>query len=178
MPPMDSLRSLLIDQLRHLYDGERRLVHSWPVFAALARNDQLRAALDIHLTQTEDHLSRLDRVFEELETSAGGRLCDGVRGLVMEGDAAVRRDFAHDSLRDVAIIGAAQRVEHYEIAVYGTALAHARLLELDGVIEILERTLREEKAADRKLTEIAERIVNPQAADLLRSGVVIAKLAG
>jgi ferritin-like metal-binding protein YciE len=165
MASIDSMKSLLVDELRDLYDAEKRLTKAIPKLAKKAVNDQLRTALEEHLEETEQQVQRLEQAFEQLGERAKAKPCAGMRGIIEEGDEHVGEDYDDDDLRDAVIIGAAQRVEHYEIAAYGTAIAHARLLEQDGVVELLEESLGEEKAADEKLTEIAESVVNLEAAN-------------
>jgi ferritin-like metal-binding protein YciE len=164
MARIDSLRSLLIQQLRDLYDAEKRLTKAIPKLVKAATADDLSSALEEHLGQTEEHVSRLEQAFNVIGEPAKGKECAGIKGIIEEGDEHVGEEFGDDGLRDATIIGAAQRVEHYEMAAYGTAIAHARLLGLDQVVELLEETLGEEKAADEKLTEVAETVVNPDAA--------------
>jgi ferritin-like metal-binding protein YciE len=165
MARIDSLRTLLVQQLRDLYDAERRLTKAIPKLMKESSSEELTSALETHLGETENQVSRLERAFRALGETAKGKECKGIKGIIEEGDEHVAEDFADDGLKDATIIGAAQRVEHYEIAGYGTAIAHARLLGQDEVVQLLEETLDEEKAADEKLTEIAEQIVNPDAAD-------------
>jgi ferritin-like metal-binding protein YciE len=164
MSNIDSLRTLLIDQLRDLLDAEQRLTKALPKMKKATTNDELREAIEAHFAETEEQVSRLEEVFEAMGETARAKPCPGMRGIIEEGDEHISQKFADDGLRDAAIIGAAQRVEHYEIAAYGTALAHARLLGLEEVVSRLEQTLEEEKAADVKLTEIAEGVVNLDAA--------------
>ena len=164
MARIDSLRTLLIEQLRDLYDAEKRLTKAIPKLMKESSSDELTSALETHLGETENQVSRLERAFQALGETAKGKECKGIKGIIEEGDEHVGEDFADDGLKDATIIGAAQRVEHYEIAGYGTAIAHARLLGQDEVVQLLEETLDEEKAADEKLTEVAEQIVNPDAA--------------
>ena len=164
MPAIDSLRTLLIEQLKDIYDAEKRLTKAIPKLIKNATNDELKSALREHLEQTEEHVARVEQAFDELDLKPKAKTCAGMKGLVEEGDEQVAGDYDDDGLRDAAIIGAAQRVEHYEIAAYGTTIAHARLLELDSIVALLEETLDEEKAADRRLTEIAENVVNLEAA--------------
>jgi ferritin-like metal-binding protein YciE len=164
MARIDSLRSLLIQELRDLYDAEKRLTKAIPKLVKAASSEDLSSALEEHLGQTEEQVSRLEQAFEALSEPAKGKECAGMKGIVEEGDEHVSEEFADDGLKDATIIGAAQRVEHYEMAAYGTAIAHARLLGLDQVVGLLEETLDEEKAADKKLTDIAETVVNPDAA--------------
>jgi ferritin-like metal-binding protein YciE len=164
MARIDSLRTLLVQQLRDLYDAEKRLTKAIPKLMKESTSEDLTSALETHLGETENQVSRLERAFQTLGETAKGKECKGIKGIIDEGDEHVGEEFADDGLRDATIIGAAQRVEHYEIAAYGTAIAHARLLGQDDVVELLEETLNEEKAADEKLTEVAEQIVNPDAA--------------
>ena len=165
MASIDSMNALLVDELRDIYDAEKRLTKAIPKLAKKATNDQLRSALEEHLEETEQQVQRLEQAFEHLGETAKAKPCAGMRGIIDEGDEHVGEDYDDDDLRDAVIIGSAQRVEHYEMAAYGTAIAHARLLEHDDVVGLLEETLEEEKAADAKLTEIAESVVNLEAAD-------------
>jgi len=165
MATVDSLKSLLVEQVKDLYDAEKRLTKAIPKLAKASTNEELRTALEEHLGETEQHVSRLEQVFELLEQRPKAKPCEGMKGLIEEGDEHAKEDYDDDDLRDAMIIGSAQRVEHYEIAGYGTAIAHARLLELEDVVDLMEATLAEEKAADEKLTEIAESVVNLQAAE-------------
>jgi ferritin-like metal-binding protein YciE len=163
MASIDSMKTLLVDELRDIYDAEKRLTKAIPKLAKKATNDQLRSALEEHLAETEQQVQRLEQAFEHLGERAKAKPCAGMKGIIEEGDEHVGEDYEDDDLRDAVIIGSAQRVEHYEIAAYGTAIAHARLLEQEEVAELLEESLGEEKAADEKLTEIAESVVNLEA---------------
>lgn len=163
MASIDSLRTLLIEELKDIYDAENRLTKAIPKLVKKATNDQLKTALQDHLAQTEEHVSRIEQAFEQLDQSPKAKSCAGMKGIIEEGDEHAGESYDHDGLRDAAIIGAAQRVEHYEIAAYGTVIAHARLLGLDDVADLLGETLEEEKAADQKLTAIAESVVNVDA---------------
>ncbi len=165
MASIDSLQTLLVEELRDIYDAEQRLTKAIPKLAEAASNSELAAALNNHLAETQQHVTRLEEAFSDLDETAEAKTCDGMKGLIKEGDEHAGEDYDDPGLRDAAIIGSAQRVEHYEIAAYGTAIAHARLLGLDEVAQLLEATLAEEKAADSTLTQIAERVVNLQAAD-------------
>jgi ferritin-like metal-binding protein YciE len=165
MATIDSMKTLLVDELRDIYDAEKRLTKAIPKLAKKATNDQLRSALEEHLEETEQQVQRLEQAFEHLGERAKAKPCAGMKGIIEEGDEHVGEDYDDDDLRDAVIIGSAQRVEHYEMAAYGTAIAHARLLEQDEVVDLLEESLGEEKAADEKLTEIAESVVNLEAAD-------------
>ena len=165
MASIDSMNALLVDELRDIYDAEKRLTKAIPKLAKKATNDELRSALEEHLQETEQQVQRLEQAFEHLGERAKAKPCAGMKGIIEEGDEHVGEDYEDDDLRDAVIIGSAQRVEHYEIAAYGTAIAHARLLEHEDVVELLEESLGEEKAADQKLTEIAESVVNLEAAN-------------
>ena len=165
MASIDSMNALLVDELRDIYDAEKRLTKAIPKLAKKASNDDLRSALEEHLQETEAQIGRLEEAFEHLGERAKGKPCAGMRGIIEEGDEHVGEDYEDDDLRDAVIIGSAQRVEHYEMAAYGTAIAHARLLQQDDIVQLLEESLEEEKAADAKLSEIAESVVNIEAAD-------------
>lgn len=164
MATVDSLKSLLIEQVKDLYDAEKRLTKAIPKLAKASTNEELQSALHEHLDETETQVSRIEQVFELLDQRPKAKPCAGMKGIIEEGDEHAKEDYDDDDLRDAVIIGSAQRVEHYEIAAYGTAIAHARLLGLDDVVELLESSLEEEKRADVKLTEIAESVVNLEAA--------------
>lgn len=165
MSHIASFNELLVSQMRDLYDAEKRLTKAIPKLGKAAANDELRSALETHLEETEGHITRLEQVFEQLGERPKAKPCAGMRGIIEEGDEHVKEDYEADALRDAAIIGSAQRVEHYEIAAYGTAIAHARLLGRNEIADLLEESLAEEKAADKKLTAIAEGAVNLVAAE-------------
>jgi len=156
-----SLQELYVDELRDLYNAETQLVKALPKMAKAASNDQLREAFQEHLRQTSEHVSRLEQIFEQLGEKASGKKCLGMEGLVKEGSETIKEDYS-DEVKDSAIIGAAQRVEHYEMAGYGTVRAFAELLGETDHVSLLEQTLEEEKQADVKLTQLAEEI-NPKA---------------
>jgi ferritin-like metal-binding protein YciE len=159
--PKDSLRDLYIDELKDLYNAETQLVKVLPKMAKAAANDQLRQAFEEHLRQTSEHVSRLEQIFETLGEKPSGKKCLGMEGLVKEGSETMKEDYP-DEIKDAAIIGAAQRVEHYEMAGYGTVRAFAELLGETEHVSLLEETLTEEKLTDEKLTQLAEEI-NPLA---------------
>jgi ferritin-like metal-binding protein YciE len=165
MASIDSMNALLVEELRDIYDAEKRLTKAIPKMAKKAENEGLRSALEEHLQETQGQIARLEEAFEHLGEKAKGKPCAGMRGIIEEGDEHMSEDYEDDDLRDAVIIGSAQRVEHYEMAAYGTAIAHARLLEQEEVVRLLEESLEEEKAADARLTEIAESVVNLEAAD-------------
>jgi ferritin-like metal-binding protein YciE len=158
----DSLRELYIDELRDLYNAETQLVKALPKMAKASSNDKLREAFEEHLRQTTEHVSRLEQIFDQLDEKASGKKCLGMEGLVKEGAETIKEDYS-DDVKDAGIIGAAQRVEHYEMAGYGTVRTFAELLGENEHVSLLEKTLEEEKQADQKLSELAEEI-NQQAA--------------
>jgi ferritin-like metal-binding protein YciE len=163
MPSIDSMTELLVAEIRDLYDAEKRLTKAIPRMAKKASNPELKTALTNHLKETEGQVRRLERVFRHLGETPRGKACAGMRGIVEEGDEHVAEDYGDPSLRDTMIIGSAQRVEHYEMAAYMGAISHARLLGLDEVKDLLEETLEEEEAADKKLMAIAESSVSTSA---------------
>jgi len=156
-----SLRELYIDELRDLYNAETQLTKALPKMAKASSNSELRQAFEEHLRQTSEHVSRLEQIFDNLEEKPTGKKCLGMDGLVKEGAETMREEYA-DAVMDAAIIGAAQRVEHYEIAGYGTVRDMAKLLGEDDHVSLLQQTLNEEKETDQKLTELAGQI-NPRA---------------
>lgn len=158
--PQGSLRELYIDELRDLYNAETQMVKTLPKMAKAASHAQLRQAFEEHLRQTSEQVSRLEQIFEMLDEKPSGKKCFGMEGMVKEGAETMREKYT-DEVMDAAIIGAAQRVEHYEIAAYGTVREFARLLGEDDHVSLLEQTLGEEKQADEKLTQLAQEI-NPQ----------------
>jgi len=149
-----TLEDLLVEQVRDLYDAEKQLVRALPKMAEAATSEDLQQAIQSHLEETKNQVSRLERVFEELDKPAKGKACKAMRGLVEEGDEALDGK-SQAPLGDLSIIAAAQRVEHYEISAYGTARAIAQQLRQETIASLLEETEEEEKAADTKLTDIA-----------------------
>jgi ferritin-like metal-binding protein YciE len=159
----ESLNDLFVEQLKDLYDAEQRLTDAIPKLAEAASSTQLKQAFEHHLKETRQHVDRLEQVFQSLGTDAERETCDAMKGLISEGEEII--DAKGDSaVKDAALIAAAQRVEHYEIAGYGTARALAQHLGAKRAVELLEQTLNEESAADKKLTKIAESSINAQAA--------------
>jgi len=150
----DSLRELYVNELKDLYNAETQLVKALPKMAKASSNAELRQGFEEHLRQTSEHVSRLEQIFEMLGEKATGKKCLGMEGLVKEGAETMSEDY-EDAVKDAAIIGAAQRVEHYEIAGYGTVRAFAELLGENEHVSLLEQTLEEEKETDEKLTELA-----------------------
>jgi ferritin-like metal-binding protein YciE len=157
MAAITNLKELLIDELQDLYSAEQQLVKALPKMAKAAANSELKAGFESHLEQTRGHVQRLDEAFEKLGAPAKAKTCKAMQGLVAEGAEAIELD-AEEPLRDAGLIGAAQRVEHYEIAAYGTARAFAQALGEDEVAELLEQTLEEEVQTDRKLTSVAKAV--------------------
>ena len=156
---VESLDQLLQEELRDIYDAEKQLVKALPKMAKAASSEELREALNEHLEVTKGQVERLEQVFETLGTKAKSKSCAGMKGLIEEGEEIIGQD-ATDELKDAAIIGAAQRVEHYEIAAYGTARTFAERLGNDEVAELLQETLTEEEEADERLTEISESLLD------------------
>jgi len=149
-----SLKELLIDELKDLYSAEKQLVKALPKMAKAASNPELQEGFTTHLEETRGHVDRLEQAFEKLGARAAAKTCKAMEGLLKEGSEKIELD-APDAIRDCALIGAAQRVEHYEIAAYGTVRAMAETLGETEVAELLQATLDEEGATDQKLTEIA-----------------------
>lgn len=150
----DSLQDVLVGQLTDLYDAERQLMEALPKATRAATTPELKEALELHLGETRDHVERLDDVFRHLSISPRSEHCEAMEGLLREGDEVMAAE-GDPIARDAALIGAAQRIEHYEIAGYGTARALADQLGLGEVRELLNETLEEESAADSTLTKIA-----------------------
>ena len=148
------LKELYIDELKDIYSAETQLVKALPKLAKAASNEELKAGFEEHLEQTKGHVERLDEIFQQLGESPRGKKCVGMEGLVKEGAEVIDEDY-DDEVMDAALIGAAQRVEHYEIAAYGTVRTMAELLGESEHVSLLEETLEEEKETDEKLTEIA-----------------------
>lgn len=158
----DSLRQLYVNELKDLYNAETQLVKALPKMAKASSNAELRQGFEEHLRQTSEHVSRLEEIFDMLREKATGKKCLGMEGLIKEG-AETMSEAYEGALMDAAIIGAAQRVEHYEISAYRTARAFAELLGENEHVSLLAQTLEEEKQTDQELTQLAERI-NSQAA--------------
>ena len=157
----EGLRELYIEELKDLYNAENQLVKALPKMAKAASSDELRQGFEDHLQQTKGHVQRLEQIFQALGESPKGKKCKGMEGLVEEGSEVMQEDF-DGALMDAAIIGAAQRVEHYEIAAYGTVCAFAEELGETEQNSLLNETLQEEKETDEKLTQLAQQI-NAQA---------------
>ena len=157
MSEINSLKDLLVEEIKDLYSAENQLLKALPKMAKAATNAELKAGFTEHLEQTRGHVARLEQAAELLAESAKGKTCKAMEGLVEEGKEAIESD-APDAIRDASLIGAAQRVEHYEIAAYGTAHAFAEKLGLEEVAELLQSTLDEETEADEKLTALSDAV--------------------
>jgi len=160
---LDSLESVLIHELNDLYSAEDQLVEALPKMAKAASNDELRKAFEHHLEETRDHRDRIQEIFGQLGKRRSGEECKAMKGLIAEGEEIIKTD-GDASAKDAALIAAAQRVEHYEIAAYGTAKTLAGELDKAEIKDLLEQTLDEESQADKLLTKIAT-------GGLLKSGV-------
>lgn len=160
---LESLRELLVDELKDLYSAENQLLKALPKMAKAAASPELKAAFEEHLEETKGQVDRLVTIFEQLEGSPKGKKCKAMEGLIEEGSDVIDAE-GDDSVKDAALICAAQKVEHYEMAGYGCARTFATLLGLDEVADLLQTTLDEEGTADKKLTELAETVINVEAA--------------
>ncbi|MBK8040829.1 MAG: ferritin-like domain-containing protein [Verrucomicrobiaceae bacterium] len=156
------LQNLLTDQLRDIYWAEQKLAKTLPKLAKKAQSPALKTAFTSHLAETKTHIQRLEQVFALLGLKPRAKKCDAMQGLVEEGDG-LAEEYAGSPALDAALICAAQKVEHYEIATYGTMRAFAKRLGLTEIVKLLSATLKEEGAADQKLTHIAESKANPEA---------------
>ena len=159
---IESMEDLVLEQVEDLYDAEKRLVKALPKMAEATTSITLRQAIQSHLMETEGHVSRLENVFRILGKDPKAQTCDAMKGLISEGEDVIS-DIDESPLRDAGIIAAANRVEHYEIAGYGSARTFAQILGLTEAASLLEQTLQEEKKADQKLTQLAESMVNEEA---------------
>jgi ferritin-like metal-binding protein YciE len=160
---IETLRDLLIHELKDLYSAEKQLVKALPKVAKAATNTDLKAGVEQHLEETKEHVNRLEQIFERLGTSSRGPKCKGMEGLIEE-SATLIEDEPEEEVLDAGLICGSQKIEHYEIAGYGCARAFAELLGEEEVMELLQQTLDEEKATDEKLTELALTAVNVEAA--------------
>lgn len=159
---LESLQDLYVEQLKDLYSAEKQLIQALPKMEKAATNSQLKQGFNMHLEQTKGHVERIEKIFQTLGKSPSGKKCKAMEGLVEEGQETIAED-AEPEVRDAALIAAAQRVEHYEIAGYGTVRTYAQMLGHNDQVRLLEQTLEEEKQTDRKLTQLAESSINIQA---------------
>ena len=156
---LETLRDLYIHELKDLYSAEKQLIRALPKMAKAASNKKLKAAFQEHLGQTEEHVARLEQVLESHDETTRGPKCKGMEGLVEEGSELIKEE-ADEEVRDAGLIAAAQKVEHYEIASYGCARTYAQLIGDKEGARILQTTLNEEGATDKKLTELAMSTIN------------------
>lgn len=155
--PSDTFHDLFIDELKDIYSAESQLVKALPKMAKAAETEELRDGFLTHLEETKGHVDRLEQVFKQLGEKPGGKTCKAMQGLVAEGAEAIEENES-GVVRDVQLIGAAQRVEHYEIAAYGTVVAMAKLMGHDDEADLLQETLDEEGATDKKLTSLSKSV--------------------
>jgi ferritin-like metal-binding protein YciE len=156
------LEELLIDELKDLYNAENQLVKALPRMAKAASAPELKRAFERHLEETRRQVERLDEISAALDVKLTGKKCKGMEGVIEEGKELMQEDLDENAF-DAGLIGAAQKVEHYEIAGYGTARAHATLLGYNKIARLLQQTLNEETATDKKLTQLAESLINVEA---------------
>jgi ferritin-like metal-binding protein YciE len=159
---IESMQDLFVEQIEDLYDAEQRLVKALPKMAEASTSPELRQAFLSHLGETKGHVQRLEQVFQSMGMKPKGQTCDAMKGLVEEGEEMVSNT-EQSPLRDAGLIAAANRVEHYEIAAYGSVRTFAKTLGHTGLVSLLDATLAEEKKADAKLTSLAESAVNREA---------------
>jgi ferritin-like metal-binding protein YciE len=154
---MESLRDLFVDELKDLYSAENQILKALPKMIKKASSEKLKSGFEQHLKETQGHVERLDKIFQELDESPRGKKCKGMEGIIADGKEMMEQD-AEPEVMDAALIGAAQHVEHYEMAGYGCVRTYADLLGHSKFVELLQKTLDEEKATDEKLTELARGI--------------------
>jgi ferritin-like metal-binding protein YciE len=160
---LESLETLYVEELRDIYNAENQLLKALPKMAKAASSPELKQAFEDHLEQTEEHVARLDEIFGKLDKKPTGKTCQAMKGLVEEGSEMMKHD-GEEVVLDAGLIAAAQKVEHYEMASYGTVRTWAEMLGEDDAAELLQQTLDEEGETDKRLTELAEEIVNVEAA--------------
>ncbi|HKT79715.1 MAG TPA: ferritin-like domain-containing protein [Vicinamibacterales bacterium] len=164
MAETKTLHDLFIDELRDIYDAEKQLTKALPKMAKAASSSELRTAFENHLKETQGHIERLEQAFESLDERVSGKHCDGIAGIIEEGKSVMDEE-CDEVTMDAALIGAGQRAEHYEMAAYGTLVSWAQAMGHDEAAQLLQETLDEEKAADKKLSSIAEGGINQEAAE-------------
>jgi ferritin-like metal-binding protein YciE len=160
---MNSLQDLFVEDLKDLYSAENQLLKALPKMAKAATSPDLKAAFQTHTKETEGHVKRLEQIFEELDESPKGKKCKAMEGLIEEGKELMEED-AEPEVLDAGLIGAAQKVEHYEIAGYGTVRTYAEMLGNDDAARLLQQTLDEEGMTDKKLNKLAMQCINLEAA--------------
>ena len=159
-----TIHDAFVEELRDTYDAEKQLIKALPKLAKAATSDELRSAFETHLEETRGHVERLEQVFESLEEKVRGKHCEGIAGIIEEGKSIMEEDF-DEAAMDACLIAAGQSAEHYEMAAYGTLVAWARAMGHTEAADLLQETLDEEKAADEKLTTLAEGGINQEAAE-------------
>ena len=164
MAEAETLHDAFLDELRDSYDAEKQLTKALPKLAKAASNPKLRQAFESHLEETRGQIERLEQVFEGLDEKVRGKHCDGIAGIIEEGKSIMEEDFDETTM-DACLIAAGQRAEHYEMAAYGTLVAWAQAMGHGEAAKLLQQTLDEEKAADKKLSGLAESGINQGAAD-------------
>lgn len=157
----DTIEKLFLEELKDLYSSENQLTKALPKLSKMATSTQLQSALEHHLRETEGHVQRLEQVFKAIGEKPASKTCEGMKGILEEGESSVK-GAEEGNIRDLAIAAGGNRVEHYEMAAYGTVRAYAQHLGKQQVVHLLQQTLDEEKAADRKLTEFAEHLQTSQ----------------
>ena len=160
---LETLRDLLVEELQDIYDAEHQIIEALPKMKRAAHSDKLKQSFQEHLDVTRQQVSRLEQVFELMEQKPKRKACKAMKGLIKEGEDMIEEEADRD-VKDAGLIASAQRVEHYEIAAYGTAMAYAKQIGLDQAIKLMSQTLEEEKATDEKLTQLAESTINVKAA--------------
>jgi ferritin-like metal-binding protein YciE len=168
MADAGTLHDAFIDELRDTYDAEKQLTKALPKLAKAAASSNLRAAFESHLEETRGHVDRLERVFESLDEKPRGKHCEGIAGIIEEGKTIMGGEF-DEATMDACLIAAGQRAEHYEMAAYGTLIAWAQSMGHGEAATLLQQNLNEEKAADKKLSSLAEGGINQSAADAAHS---------
>ena len=164
MAQAGTLHDAFIEELRDTYDAEKQLIKALPKLAKAAASTDLRAAFEMHLEETRGHVERLEQVFESLDEKPRGKHCEGIAGIIEEGKSIMEEEF-DDATMDACLIAAGQRAEHYEMAAYGTLIAWAQSMGHTEATNLLQGILDEEKAADKKLSSLAEGGINQEAAD-------------
>jgi len=168
MADTGTLHDAFIDELRDAYDAEKQLTKALPKLAKAATNGKLRAAFETHLQETQGQIARLEQVFQNLDEPVRGKHCDGIAGIIEEGKSVMEQDLDETTM-DACLIASGQRAEHYEMAAYGTLVAWAQAMGHTEAAKLLQQTLDEEKAADKKLSGLAEGGINQSAADAAQS---------
>lgn len=158
---LDSLRTLYIHELNDLHDAEKQLITALPKMVEAASSDDLRLALEMHLDQTHEHVRRLERAFSLVREKPKPRTCKAMKGIIEEAGEMIQAD-GDPAIKDAGLISAAQRVEHYEMARYSCALIYAEMLDEEESIELLQKTLDDERATDEGLTELADRLIHAE----------------